>query len=327
MHLYSLTLQPPGAVTAAVFGNFSAPRQQEVVVAKGHVLELLRPDETGKLHTILSRDAFGVVRTLLSFRLFGGDRDFLVVGSDSGRIAFLEFQPERGDFVQVHLESYGKSGCRRLTPGQYLASDPKGRAVMIAGIEKQKLVYVMNRTPTEKLTISSPLEAHKSHAIVYDICGLDVAFDNPVFAALEVDYAEADADATGAAAADVSKLLVYYELDLGLNNMTRKWSRATHRTANALIPVPGAEGGGPGGVLVCAGERAVTVGAPPARLREHPPPLLLLRPPPCAHQRTGWCMRARRRTPCTRPSRGARTCPTSAASCSRRTPPTSRHAH
>lgn len=253
MHLYSLTLQQAGAVTAAVFGNFSAPRQQEVVVAKGHILELLRPDETGKLHTVLSRDAFGIVRALLAFRLFGGDRDFLVVASDSGRISFLEFQVDRGDFVQVHLETFGKSGCRRLTPGQYLASDPKGRAVMIAGIEKQKLVYVMNRTPTEKLTISSPLEAHKSHAITYDVCGLDVAFDNPVFAALEVDYAEADADATGAAAADASKLLVYYELDLGLNNMTRKWSRATHRAANALIPVPGLEGGGPGGVLVCAG--------------------------------------------------------------------------
>ena len=29
--------------------------------------------------------------------------------------------------------------------GQYLAVDPKGRAVMIAAIEKQKLVYIMNR--------------------------------------------------------------------------------------------------------------------------------------------------------------------------------------
>lgn len=255
MHLYSLTLQPPGAVTTAVFGSFSAPRQQEVAVAKGRVIELLRPDETGKLHTVLSRDAFGIVRALLAFRLFGGDRDFLVVASDSGRISFLEFSTERNDFVQVHLETYGKSGVRRLTPGQYLASDPKGRAVMIAGIEKQKLVYVMNRTPTEKLTISSPLEAHKGHAITYAAVGLDVAFDNPVFAVLELDYTEADADATGAAAAAAEKHVAYYELDLGLNNMTRKWSRATHRAANALIAVPGVEGGGPGGVLVCAGAR------------------------------------------------------------------------
>lgn len=29
------------------------------------------------------------------------------------------------------METFGKSGCRRIVPGQYLAIDPKGRAVMI----------------------------------------------------------------------------------------------------------------------------------------------------------------------------------------------------
>jgi hypothetical protein len=33
----------------------------------------------------------------------------------------------------------------RIVPGQYLAIDPKGRAVMIGAIEKQKLVYILNR--------------------------------------------------------------------------------------------------------------------------------------------------------------------------------------
>jgi len=37
----------------------------------------------------------------------------------------------------------------------------------------------------------------------YNACGLDVAFDNAVFAALEVDYTEADADVTGAPAGEV----------------------------------------------------------------------------------------------------------------------------
>lgn len=32
---------------------------------------------------------------------------------------------------QIHQETFGKSGCRRIVPGQYLAVDPKGRAVMI----------------------------------------------------------------------------------------------------------------------------------------------------------------------------------------------------
>ncbi len=59
-------------------------------------------------------------------------------------------------------------------------------------MEKQKLVYVLNRDQAANLTISSPLEAHKSHNIVFCIVGLDMGFDNPVFAAIELDYADAD---------------------------------------------------------------------------------------------------------------------------------------
>jgi len=49
------------------------------------------------------------------------------------------------------------------------------------------------------LTISSPLEAHKPRAIIHSIVGVDVGFENPLFAALEVDYTESDQDSTGAA--------------------------------------------------------------------------------------------------------------------------------
>ena len=59
-------------------------------------------------------------------------------------------------------------------------------------MEKQKLVYVMNRDAGGRLTISSPLEAHKSHAIVYSSVGLDVGTENPIFASIEKDYSEAD---------------------------------------------------------------------------------------------------------------------------------------
>ena len=53
-------------------------------------------------------------------------------------------------------------------------------------------VYVLNRDSAANLTISSPLEAHKSHNIVFDITGLDCGFDNPIFAAIELDYSDAD---------------------------------------------------------------------------------------------------------------------------------------
>ena len=57
--------------------------------------------------------------------------DYVVVGSDSGRIVILEYIPSKNQFEKIHQETFGKSGCRRIVPGQYLAVDPKGRAVMI----------------------------------------------------------------------------------------------------------------------------------------------------------------------------------------------------
>lgn len=60
--------------------------------------------------------------------------------------------------------------------------------IILGAIEKQKLVYILNRDPEARLTISSPLEAHKSNTLVYHTVGVDVGFDNPMFACLEIDY-------------------------------------------------------------------------------------------------------------------------------------------
>ena len=61
-------------------------------------------------------------------------------------------------------------------------------SLCLAAVEKQKLVYILNRDASARLTISSPLEAHKSHTIVFNIVGVDVGFENPMFATLELDY-------------------------------------------------------------------------------------------------------------------------------------------
>ncbi|KAI3937987.1 hypothetical protein MKX01_027914 [Papaver californicum] len=251
MYLYSLTLQKATGVVCATNGNFIGGKSQEIVVARGKVLDLIRPDENGKIQTILSVEVFGAIRSLAQFRLTGSQKDYIVVGSDSGRIVILEYNKERNCFDKIHQETFGKSGSRRIVPGQYIAVDPKGRAVMVAACEKQKLVYVLNRDTAARLTISSPLEAHKSHTIVYSIAGVDCGFDNPIFAAIELDYSEADQDSTGQAANEAQKHLTFYELDLGLNHVSRKWTEPIDNGANMLVTVPGG-GDGPSGVLVCA---------------------------------------------------------------------------
>ena len=250
MHLLSLKLQSPGAISQAVYGNFSAPKAQEICVARNNAIELLRPDDTGKIVSICFTPVFCVVRSLTPFRLSGANRDYLVIGSDSGKISIVEFDVQLGDWKVIHCEVYGKTGCRRIVPGQYIAADPKGRALMVASIEKQKFVYVMSRDAGNRLTISSPLEAHKSEVLLFSVVGLDVGFENPVFAMIELEYSEADHDHTGAKLAETDKKLTYYELDLGLNHVVRKWSEPISRTANILLAVPGGDDG-PSGVLVC----------------------------------------------------------------------------
>lgn len=180
----------------------------------------------------------------------GANKDYLVISSDSGKISISEFDEAINDWKLVHCEVFGKTGCRRIVPGQYLAADPKGRAIMIAAIEKQKFVYIMNRDSANRLTISSPLEAHKSETVIFSLCGVDVGFNNPVFAMIELEYKEADEDPTGQAAAETEKRLTYYELDLGLNHVVRKWTEPISRTANLLVTVPGGDDG-PSGVLIC----------------------------------------------------------------------------
>ncbi|KZF24133.1 hypothetical protein L228DRAFT_252598 [Xylona heveae TC161] len=252
MFMYSLTIQPPTAVTQAILGQFAGTKEQQIITACGSRLTLHRPDPTqGKITDILSHDVFGIVRTLAAFRLAGSSKDYIIVGSDSGRITILEYVPSQNRFSRLHLETFGKSGVRRVVPGQYLAVDPKGRACLIASVEKNKLVYVLNRNAQAELTISSPLEAHKAQTLVFAMVGMDVGYENPVFAALEVDYSESDQDPTGQAYEELEKSLVFYELDLGLNHVVRKWSDPVDRTANMLFQVPGGADG-PSGVLVCA---------------------------------------------------------------------------
>lgn len=247
--LYHVTLQRPSAITASVAGQFSGQKAQEIAVARGQWLELLRPDARGdRLVTLLRHNTFSILRSLAAFRLAGASKDYLVVSSDSGRIAVLEYQADKNQLKQVHLETYGKTGVRRVVPGQYLAVDPKGRATMVASVERNKLVYVLNRDADTNLTISSPLEAHTSRALVYALVGVDNGYENPIFAAIEAEYKP-----TGAPAAGISKRLIYYELDLGLNHVVRRWVEPVDATANVLLQVPGGPDG-PSGVLVGADE-------------------------------------------------------------------------
>lgn len=75
MFMYSLTVQPPTAVTQAILGQFAGTKEQQIVTASGSRLTLHRPDPAqGKIITTLSHDVFGIIRTLAAFRLAGSNK-------------------------------------------------------------------------------------------------------------------------------------------------------------------------------------------------------------------------------------------------------------
>jgi splicing factor 3B subunit 3 len=91
------------------------------------------------------------LKQILIAIIVGANKDFVVIGSDSGKISVVEvlcvfyihtyprkcihntiqFDTKKNDWKVVHCEVFGKSGCRRIVPGQYLAADPKERAILI----------------------------------------------------------------------------------------------------------------------------------------------------------------------------------------------------
>jgi splicing factor 3B subunit 3 len=79
MHLYHLSLQQPTSIVCAVQGCFSGiSKQQEICVARGSVLQLLVCDSrSGKVTVRCSQDCFGILRSLLAFKLTGGTKGIL----------------------------------------------------------------------------------------------------------------------------------------------------------------------------------------------------------------------------------------------------------
>lgn len=251
MHLYHLTLQRPTAVAAVAYGSYTGARTHELVFSRGSFLELYRLDDaSGRLSTLNVTDAFGMIRAVLPFRMLGQSIDYLAVTSDSGRLTILEWSPADAAWSRVFGDSFGKSGVRRGVPGQMIARDPAGRALLVAAPEKSKFVFTISRDGTDALVVSSPLEAHRTRTLCFDTVGLDVGFENPAFACLEIEAVDADPDLQQyTSAAPPVKMLAIYELDLGVNVVVRKWAREVDRGANSLLSLPGGDDG-PGGVLI-----------------------------------------------------------------------------
>ena len=85
MFMYSLSIQPPTAITQAILGQFAGTKEQQIVTASGSRLTIHRPDpQLGKISTVLSQDVFGIIRSLAAFRLAGSNKGMSLSASSDG---------------------------------------------------------------------------------------------------------------------------------------------------------------------------------------------------------------------------------------------------
>lgn len=87
MFMYSLTIQPPTAVTQAILGQFAGTKEQQIVTASGSKLTIHRPDPAqGKVTPLYSQDVFGIIRSLAAFRLAGSNKGMFISFAPCRRI-------------------------------------------------------------------------------------------------------------------------------------------------------------------------------------------------------------------------------------------------
>lgn len=243
--LYHLTLRSPSHSLLSVVGNFSGSKKfQELVVATNTTIEVYRPNtDSGKLDKLQCQQTFALIQKIDKIRLSGTNRDLLVVTADSGALSVLQLDTEAMKFYPIVQEPHSKSALRRLTPGEYLCVEPRGRAILVGAIERDALVYKVEMVDSkESLALLSPLSITTKSHLTLCMCALDNSYENPMWAAIEIDYSAYDHKTFSPASTQLQ--LAYYELDQGLNHVIRRPCKTTlPSTANALIPVPGPVGG------------------------------------------------------------------------------------
>lgn len=275
MYLGNVTIKQSTTVSQSIVGNFISPNKTDLIIVKGiSRLELIHIERTIisnsfsssasplQFETLISLETFSHIRKIAPMKDTYTKKDNVVVLSDSGKLIIFEIDINKKKFVRINQEIYGKTGCRRITPGEYLAIDNKSRSLMIGGIEKEKFVYIfkeidnnlvlnanfeenknlnMNNNDISRKIISSPLEVFTPQHICYDIIALDVGYTNPIFASIEVKYNNTQDWISNNyelnAENQYQKKLLLYQVEIKNNYIIKLLQHPIDNTAYSLFPI------------------------------------------------------------------------------------------
>ncbi|CUS21383.1 LAQU0S03e01310g1_1 [Lachancea quebecensis] len=244
--LYHLTLQRQSNFVHSCVGHFvdykhhqlvrardagkkrKGRRDYQVCAATETHIELYDVED-GSLKRLASIPVFAIITAMQSLPV-DSNYSLVVLLTDAGNLSVLRFVYDSGSF-RLHTlfnEPFARSGIRRLSPQKHLSVDLHGRCIFLSATERNKLCFLTD-FKDKALNISSPLVLNKPNSITLSTAVCDVAFDNPVFASLEIDMS------------DGSKSLIFYMLDLGLNHIVQRSEHELPRDANFVISVPNLE--------------------------------------------------------------------------------------
>ena len=246
LSLYHLTLQRQTNYVHSCIGHFVDYKPHQLVTNQNNTKKRksrrdyqlclatethveLYDVENGDFKRLVTVPIFATITAMQSLPV-DSNYSYLVLLTDSGNLSILKFVYDSGS-IKLHSllnEPFARSGIRRLSPQKHLSVDPHGRCIFLSAAERNKLCYLTD-FKNKSICISSPLEVNKPNFITICTTACDVAFDNPVFASLEVDVT------------DKSRHLLFYMLDLGLNHVVQQSDHQLPIDANFIMPVPNLE--------------------------------------------------------------------------------------
>lgn len=181
----------------------------------------------GNLRKLYDVPIYATITALESFRLENSSVSFLAMTSDSGNLTIAQFhRPALGCIALKTIlnQPITRSQLRRVSPISFMSVDPYGRCLLLSAMEKNKLCFVLNSNTDGTLMLQSPLEAIRPDVTTLDVTSCDVQYDNPCFAAVEIEAKEYH--------------LVFYILDLGLNHIVKRADYKLSSEVNFLMGVP-----------------------------------------------------------------------------------------
>lgn len=231
MYLIDSLLQKPTAIYDVAAGSFSGENKTEFAMITGSsrvdVLQVFDGPLGTCLKSVASCDTFSSVRAIKKVRVAGESVDSLAISSDSGSFVLVKLS-STGVFERVFSHTYGKSGCRRTLPGHILSVDPQGRAIALSALESNRIVYIIDREGTDSeqagnIKFRSPLEANRMNYATVSLQFLYCEL-NPRMIIIEVDPSG-------------MRLLSIFEVELGLNHISKKASIEIESSAYDVFPL------------------------------------------------------------------------------------------